>query len=91
MNVRDLLHNALLTAIVIFVITLTVTVIEIKNCISRQKEVDYNIAQQSYYDMQTAKYRAQAAEARYKVQEAQLRLFLKRNNTTLEELDLEGD
>lgn len=32
---------------------------------------------------------AQTAEARYKVQEAQLKLFLKRNNTTLKELDLE--
>lgn len=79
----------LLLSISVITILTAITIISLKNRIDYRSMIDYNIAQQSYYDMQTAKYRAQAAEARYKVQEAQLRLFLKRNNTTLKELDLE--
>lgn len=88
MNVRDLLHNALVSVVIINLILTAVLITELKNRVSRQNEVEYNVAMQTYYDMQAAKYRAEAAEARYKVQEAQLRMFLKRNNTTLKELGL---
>ena len=89
MNVRNLLHNMLVAMVIVNLILIAVLITEIKNRVSRQNEVEYNVAMQTYYDMQAAKYRAETAEARYKVQEAQLRLFLKRNNTTLKELDLE--
>ena len=79
----------LVAMVIVNLILIAVLITEIKNRVSRQNEVEYNVAMQTYYDMQAAKYRAETAEARYKVQEAQLRLFLKRNNTTLKELDLE--